>query len=161
MYVYYVKNAEDDTTKYFVSPIPSDMLSENKGLPPECIMGQIIQDPQNFVPENFVQNKAFVDLLHEVIADNVNEYAPVKEEAEKQNEGYVYIIDARTKKPGVDVPQEDIIGAVEVKDGRIGEYKPSPNYVLYTSSGFMQLDQWFNERLFNVMVEHLKAWSES
>jgi hypothetical protein len=159
MYVYYVKDAEDDTTKYYVSPIPNEVVSESKGIPPECIMGQILEDPQNFKPENFVQNKAFVDFLHEVIADNVLDYKPVLDEAEKQAEGYVYIIDARTPNPGEDVPSEDIIGAVEVKDGAPGEYHPSPNYKLYTDNGFMRLDKWFNERLFSAMMAHMKRWN--
>ena len=56
-------------------------------------------------------------------------------------DGWVYLIDGRTRTPGGAVPPEDIIGAFEVRGGRIvpGSYQAGPRHRILSRDGFFRL----------------------
>ena len=62
--------------------------------------------------------------------------------AEAQEDGWVYVIDLRTPDgPQGRVPQEDIIGAFEVRDGKVvaDSYWRNEDHVPFSENGFMSL----------------------
>jgi hypothetical protein len=92
--------------------------------------------------EAFRQNPAFVDFMHEVIRTTGPNDPELREAAQEQRDGWVYIIDLRTPEgPGGRVPPEDIIGAFEVQDGQIvaDSYQASSTHRVYTNDGMVCL----------------------
>jgi hypothetical protein len=83
----------------------------------------------------------FVDFMHGVIARRGSDLPGLVEEARRQGNGWVYIVDQRTRTPEGPVPPEDIIGAFEVKGGQIvpGSYRRSPKHKILSADGFLQL----------------------
>jgi hypothetical protein len=123
-----------------------------KGIIPEAIVG-VLKRPLNegeaIRPENFIRNKLFNDLMHEFIARHGPELKGLQAEAQRQGEGWVYLIDGRTATPQGNVPPTDIIGAFEVKAGRLvaQSYKRNPRHVLLSLEGFFRLPPELHEQL--------------
>ena len=59
--------------------------------------------------------------------------------ANNQKEGWVYIIDQRSPPPQGEVPPYDIIGAFEVMEARLGEFKPNSKYQIKSPNGLADL----------------------
>jgi len=110
-------------------------------------MGKLVDGPDLFDAEHFAPNVRFIEFLQDVIARHAANCPGLVAEAKRQQEGYVYIFDARTPTPGEAVPPEDIIGAVGVQGGAVTGYQGNPNYQIFTASGLMKLDSWFQSRL--------------
>lgn len=130
-------------TKHYVSPLPTH-VTESTGLQPYAIYGRLtreLKDGEAISPKVFTPNPAFVDFLHTFIA----EYAPkdtlFRKEVERSEDGWVYVIDARTPTPDGDVPPEDIIGGFQVEDGELvpESYNGNTKYVVLTEHGFTRL----------------------
>src|SRR4051812_24574704 len=70
-------------------------------------------------------------------------------EAKRIGEGWVYVIDARPANPRGRVPPEDILGAFEVKAGRVvtDSYRRNAKHVILSKDGFFQLDAVLRKRL--------------
>jgi hypothetical protein len=123
-----------------------------EGLPPKAIIG-ILRRPlgssEKIEPSNFTRNRVVVDFMHDVISRRCPEIADLKSAARRQGEGWVYLLDARTKTPKGAVPPEDIIGAFAVKAGEIvsGSYAPNPRHLLFSSNGIFQLPPEFRKML--------------
>jgi len=49
-----------------ISLLNPNIIKKLNGLPNKAICGYFIND--NFLPENFIQNQEFVDLLHKIIS---------------------------------------------------------------------------------------------
>ncbi len=114
------------------------------GLPTEALIGEVlvIEPGVNAVrPDNIRVNRVFVDFMHRVIA----QYAPTLPDfqagARHQHEGWLYILDARTPTPQGEVPPEDILGAFEVRQGRVvpGSYQPSSKHQIVSERGLVRL----------------------
>jgi hypothetical protein len=105
--------------------------------------------------ESFARGKEFTDFLHESIARNGPSLPGLVAAAEKEREGYVYIIDGRTPTPQGRVPNEDIIGAFQIREGKVSfdTYQRFEPHRLYTERGFFQLDQL----LAQLVLEDLEA----
>ena len=131
--------------------VPQDVLTLlppqitfTKGIIPEAIVGVLkrpLKEGEAITSETFVRNKVFTDFMHEFIALHGPEVEGLQAEARKQGEGWVYLIDARTANPQGKVPPHDIIGAFEVKAGRLvpQSYKRNPNHVLLSQDGYFRL----------------------
>lgn len=141
----YVCNVDTpEGAKDYVTCLPQDLVIE-KGLPPEAIVGILLrplEQGEPITPSVFARNHNFVDFLHQVIARRGPSMPGLVEEARRQGEGWVYIIDQRTRDPQGSVPPEDIIGVFEVAGGEvvIDSYHPSPKHQILSVDGFFRLD---------------------
>ncbi len=123
---------------------PEQMFS--RGLAPEAIVGELsrpLAAGEPITPEVFARNRVFVEFLHAVIARRAPSLPGLIAEARRQGEGWVYLIDQRTRTPDGAVPPEDIIGVFEVRGGAIvpGSYKASPRHRILSPDGFFRLSE--------------------
>jgi hypothetical protein len=112
------------------------------GLHAEAILGVLAPGSDGVItPEGFQQNPAFVEYLGTLIAEHIFDVEGVRREAQRQGEGYVYLLDARTPTPAGAVSPSDVIGAVAVRDRELvaGSYRHNPNHRLLTAEGFFVL----------------------
>ena len=132
----------------FLSILNPDEIGSFKEIPGKAICGFFVND--GFSPNDFKVNTEFIDILHNTIKKHGYGLESLKVAAGEQVNGYVYIIDLRTK-DGVmgNVPPEDIIGAFKVSDGKIisNEYRPNNNYKVFTDSGLIQLPKDLKDKL--------------
>jgi hypothetical protein len=133
-----------DGQKDYVSCLPHEQVFAAGGLPPEAIIGSLLRPlktDEAITPEVFARNRVFVDFLHGVIARRGPTLPGLIAEARRQGEGWVYIIDQRTRTPQGSIPPKDIIGDFEVKDGQVvpGSYQPSPRHRILSDDGFFRL----------------------
>ena len=131
-------------TKDYVTLIAPD-VAFSRGLAPEAIVGVLLRPlkpEESITPEVFARNRIFVDFLHEVIARYGPDQPGCQTEAIRLGDGWIYIIDQRTPTPEGPVPPEDIVGALEVKDGNVvpGSYRASTKHMILASNGFFRLD---------------------
>ncbi len=129
--------------KDYISCLPSDLVF-SRGLAPESIIGVLLRplEPgEEITPAVFARNRVFVEFMHGVIARRGPGAPGLVAEAQRQRDGWVYIVDQRTRTPQGPVPPEDIVGAFQVKGGQIvpGSYQPSPRHLILSASGFFQL----------------------
>ena len=132
-----------DGIKDYVSCLPHELVFA-RGLVGEAIMGVLLQPldrQERITPDVFAPNRVFVDFMHDVVARRGPEQPGLVAEAQRQGDGWVYVIDQRTPTPGGAVPPEDIVGWFEVRGGRVvaGSYKPCPKHVVLTDDGFFNL----------------------
>lgn len=98
----------------FLSP---DQIAAIGKIPELAIIGcfEVVDGEKRFRP-----NRAFVEYMHEVIKRTGPSIESIQAVALRQRTGYVYVIDLRTPDgPQGRVPTEDIIGAFEIKEGKI------------------------------------------
>ena len=129
--------AEDARVLSLLSPAEISSLGE---LPGEAVAG-ILTDGGN-TPEYFRVNRAFVDFMHGVIAAAGPKDMSLIAAAQRQESGWIYVIDLRTRNgPQGEVPPEDIIGAFEVRSGKVEPetYQAFPAHQIFTTSGLVQL----------------------
>ena len=140
-----VKNPEDGSTVTFVSPRrpEGDAVS---GLRPEAVMGRLKGAHDELTIENFEENPIFLKFVHWVVGKHCRDWPGLQEEATRQQDGFVYIVDARCGGPDSDPPQEDILGMVKIEKGEIVGFQGSPDYRMLTERGFMQLSPWLREK---------------
>ena len=137
---YYVyESIISEKERKFISIVGTEVIFK-KGLKKEVIVGEL-KEGLELKPENFMPNKAFLEIFHSVISREVLHDPDAVSEAKKINEGYVYIIDKRVGDPAGNVNAEDIIGAVQVEKGSLvdNSYQGNPNYSLITDEGLFQL----------------------
>ena len=105
--------------------------------------------------ESFRPNPGFIEFMHSTIQRCVADDVDLQDAARRQNEGHVYILDGRTPEPEGHVPPEDIIGAVQVRNGEIvpGSYKANPNYRVYTDRGLVRLPRSLHQALLRALKE--------
>jgi hypothetical protein len=132
-----------DGVKDYVTCLPNEHIFA-RGLAAEAIVGVLLRplEPgEAITPAVFARNRVFVDFLHGVIARRGPELPGLLAAARRQGEGWVYVIDQRTRTPADAVPPEDIIGAFEVQGGQLvpGSYRPSPKHMILSADGFFQL----------------------
>ncbi len=129
-----------------VSIVPAD-VAFTKGLLPEAVMGTVPAGTKQILPSNFTVNPVFVRFLQNFIAKHAPTLSEFLAEAQRQQDGWVYIIDFRTGDVNGDVPPEDILGVFEVKSGEPLLYQSNPNYRLFTERGFFVLHPHLEARL--------------
>ncbi|MFT3683593.1 MAG: hypothetical protein QM783_01495 [Phycisphaerales bacterium] len=143
--------------KHYLTLLPPDLIL-SKGLLGEAVIGVLLRplDPsETITPEVFAPNGTFVAFMHEMIAKHTPDDPACKAEAKRQGNGWIYVIDGRTKTPQGEVPPEDIIGAFKVASGEIvpGGYQPNSRHLLLSSDGFFRL----SPELYTQLVEELRA----
>lgn len=150
-YAYEVDAPGDGGKRCYLSPLPREK-GFNLGLRPEAIIGEV-SDPNNITPQSFKPNPAFVRFLSHVLAKHAGQCVALVEEAQRTQNGWVYVIDQRTATPDDAVPPEDIIGAFEVQDGKMVRFHGSPNHQLVSNRGIFRLHSFFQDRL----IDELEA----
>ena len=145
-----------DNTRSLVVVSPSGR-PPNRSIEPVEIVGQfrMAGEVVEQSVESFARGKEFTAFLHESIARNGPSIPGLVRAAEKQRKGYVYVIDGRTPTPQGRVPNEDIIGAFEIRDGKVSfaSYQRYEAHRLYSDRGFFQLDQL----LAQLVIQDLEA----
>jgi hypothetical protein len=128
-----------DGYQHVLSLLEPTEVDARGGLPGEAIAGTYL-DPTHTL-ESFRANPVFVSFLHRVISAHSMASRELAKAASEMGKGYLYIIDWRTPDPDGEVPPEDIIAAVEIKDGRVApdSYQPNPNYRVLTQRGVTRL----------------------
>jgi hypothetical protein len=149
-----------DGVKEYVTCLPQEQVFA-RGLPPEAILGVLLRPlaaGEAITPDVFARNRAFVDFLHAVVARRGPGLPGLRSEARRQGDGWVYIIDQRTRTPQGPVPPEDIVGVFAVKDGEVvpGSYKRNPNHRLLSADGFF----WLAPELQACLLEELANRAE-
>jgi hypothetical protein len=127
----------------YVTCVPEQTVFE-RGLSPEAIIGVLLQPVDrvsSITPAIFARNRVFVDFLHAVIARRAPNLPGLISEARRQENGWVYVIDQRTRTPQGQVLPEDIIGAFEVQGGQLvlNSYQPSAKHQILSADGFFCL----------------------
>lgn len=152
VFIYDVTSPKDGKPVRFVSMLPPDVATEI-GLPGESVIGTLQGEGEHVRPEDFEVNPAFLPFLHWVIGKHGNECPGIVEACKRQQDGFVYVLDARTPDPLGKVPPEDIIGAVKVEKGQPISYEGHSAYQPLTATGFLRLEPWLKERI----IEELRA----
>lgn len=127
----------------YVSPLPHDHVARY-GLAPQAIIGQVTGDAEmgrSLTPETIVANGAFHDFLHDVVERHAPTTPSFADDARRQRDGWIFVVDQRTPTPGGRVPPEDVIGGFEVRGGHVvaDSYQRIPAHRLMTERGFFQL----------------------
>jgi hypothetical protein len=135
---------------------PEEIFSWGE-LPGEAIAGTYL-DPAHTL-ESFRVNPVFVSFLHRVISAHSITSPELAKAASELTTGHLYIIDRRTPDPNGAVPPEDIIGAIEVKDGLPlrDSYKANPNYRVLTTRGVTRLTPSQRETFVNALPRATRA----
>jgi hypothetical protein len=149
-----------DGVKDYVTCVPHQTAFAH-GLAPEAILGVLLRPVDQvaaITPDVFTRNRVFVDFLHEVIARRGPGLPGLIAEARRQGDGWVYLIDQRTRDPRGHIPPEDIIGVFAVQGGRIvpDSYQRSPKHLILSAEGFFQL----GAELQACLLEELAARAE-
>lgn len=161
---FYVHRAETQSGPHdFVSLVSADIVSEY-GLVGDAIVGEcvhLLEEGEPLTAANVRPNRAFVQLLHDVIARQAPQLPGLQAEARRQRTGWVHMIDARTPTPDGHVPPHDVIGSFEVRDGEVvpDSYRPNGNHKLFTEDGLFGLDPALHERLMERINELIVASS--
>ncbi len=129
--------------KYYVTLLPVDAVF-SQGLAAEAIVGMLLDDwtpDRPITPDVFARNSVFVDLLHGVIAQHAPSQPGFAAEAQQLGEGHVWIVDQRTATPDGAIPQEDILGGIEVQAGVAvpGSYLRCARHRILSERGFFRL----------------------
>ncbi len=144
----------------YVSPLPLDHVAKY-GLAPQAIVGQVTGATEAagaLTPETFVANGIFHEFLHGVVERHAPTTPSFADDARRQRDGWIYVIDQRTPNPGGRVPPEDVIGGFEVRAGHVvaHSYQPIPAHRLMTERGFFQLGSEL-EQCLRSELEQLRA----
>ena len=133
-----------------LSPLEIEQID---GIPSKAICGKF--ESENTDPMYFIENNEFTDLMHTLIERNGSNLTSLIDAAEKQKDGYLYIIDLRTPE-GVmgNVPTEDIIGAFKVENGKMigNSYWRNKSHKIFTKNGLVNLPP----ELFLLITDELK-----
>ncbi|MEU3455110.1 hypothetical protein ABZ671_16140 [Micromonospora sp. NPDC006766] len=130
------------------------------GLNPEAVMAVVCEgaDRDILAPTDVQENGPFLRLLSRVIFENIDQCASLRREAEIQGSGHVFLLDERTPDPGGRVNPVDIIGAIEVINGKpiAGSYQHNPRHRLFTAAGWFRLPSEIEAAL----ISRLRARAE-
>lgn len=158
--VYLYSLGENETPRDWLALVPQEIVF-TYGLAAEATIGAL-RNPVDagpgiggITPENFVPSRSFNEFLHGFLATEIYRQPAAQRQAAVQGSGYLYLLDRRTPDPTGTVPPEDIMGAVQISDGRLvpGTYQRNFNHRLFTRSGFFLLDEDLDRLLMSV-VQH-------
>ena len=124
------------------------------GLPTQGILGRFPEHPgkeNSISSRGFVPNPVFINFLHSTILKYSLDLKGLCIEAYRQQNGWVYILDGRCSTPQGEVESDDIIGAFEVKEGKIlpESYQKNNNYLILSSKGLCKFESQLQGYLIN------------
>jgi len=103
----------------------------------------------------FARNPAFVKFLHEVIARRAPGLPAFVTAARRQQDGWIYVIDQRTRDAHGEVPPEDIVGRFEVKGGLAVQdsYESNPRHLILSADGFFRIGADLEANLLEELID--------
>ena len=136
------------TIKHYLAFTSNPEGAFKKGIPGEAIIGEL-DSSLSVTPEKFRRNSIFKNVLHQVIADIIPELPDAQEEARRQHEGSLLVIDARVADPQGAVAPEDILGGFRVENGLIvkGSYQMNDSHIFITDKGLFRLQPAIHDAL--------------
>lgn len=143
-----------------LSPLSPEEVKD-RGLPTEAVLGEINAALPSMTPDQFEQNDAFVDLVHEIIRSNVPFIPSFCAEAASIGRGELLIIDQRSDID--DMTTEDILGRFDLTGGELdaSNYQPNEQYRVLTEKGPIQLDSELEEHLLTYLTKLPRPNAES
>lgn len=154
MWLFDISNPVSKEQLKAVSILSLEEVNKIGKLPNEAILGVVNGESSAININNFRNNKAFIDFMHNIISVEALKDQSIHESAAQQNNGWLYIIDERMSLEfGGEISPEDIIGAFEVKDGKIvsNSYQPNASYSVFSENGFIQLPHSLHQSLINAL----------
>lgn len=141
----------ENETLHLLSPLDSEALA-GKATRSEFFIGRLLDPEKGTAPENISFNADFLVLVHQVVRELMLTDPAVKAEIEKQENGFVFIIDQRSP-TSEEVIKEDVIGIYLVNDRQtdISKYRPNPDYLLIGRNGVAV----FNDKVEEELVRRL------
>jgi hypothetical protein len=145
-----------DGIRYYLTLVGSEILF-SRGLVPEAIVGVLSRQRQSdepITPDVFAPHRLFVEFLHQVIARHAANDPGFQAEAQRLRDGWIYIIDQRTPDPAGTVPPEDVIGGIQIANGKMipESYQRNPNHLILSSTGFFDLGPYLNGALLDEVL---------
>lgn len=158
MYLYAVEVG--NKIQKVIALLPPEQVKGIK-LASQCILGSLKNngfEDDDINLGNFYPNPTFINFLHGVIAKYGTQVSSLSAQAQKQEKGWVYIIDARCPDPQGRVLPEDIIGAFEVVNGKItsDSYKKNDKHLIFSEKGFFKLQSTLNKYLIQESLKLLE-----
>jgi hypothetical protein len=138
-----------DATVAVVTWIPVEKAFQI-GLPRGAICGVLRDSTGGLVPENFIPNRDFIDILHYLNAHHLD--PSLLEYVRSTSEPSVAVIDQRSPDVNAAIPPEDILGLYEIEDRQVVRYRPNPNYGLVTTRGTFFLTPWLRQCLVSAVL---------
>ncbi|MGC4750442.1 hypothetical protein ACLQ28_32960 [Micromonospora sp. DT201] len=133
-----------------VSLLEPDWVFQH-GLHPDAVLAVVREgaDPNVLAPADVQEIGPFLRLLSRVIFESIDKCDSLRREAEIQGNGYVYLLDERSPDPGGRVNPADILGAIEVSNGKpvAGSYQHNPRHQLLTAAGWFRLPSEIEQAL--------------
>ena len=129
-----------------------DAVQLQGGLLRECVLGELDPTNNDLSAEDFKPNEVFVRFVGWVLSKHLREIPALMAEVVRQGNGQVHVVDQRTRQSDGSVPPRDILGSVEVEDGKPVRYTLSPNYELFTEDGLPQLDEYLMRFLYEELA---------
>ena len=143
-----IETTVEGVNKYYCTFVPHEHVFKY-GLIDAVIIGEVEKSDSgemDFI-NTFKENSLFKKTIFNFIeTEAINEPSLITE-AKKQNNGWVYIIDQRTPTPEGEVPPSDIMGAFEVTNGNLGNFKANQNYQLKSDNGFTNFGEALNIKM--------------
>lgn len=123
-----------------------------KGLPPEAIIGSLLQPNGRIVPDNFARNRIFVDFMHKIIEREGPQTAEIQKQTSQLKSGNLLLIDDRAPQASRGAPQsEEVVGTFAVAAGRIVSYVPNREHRILSSKGLFRLPFGLQDKLIREM----------
>lgn len=143
---------EGGNGRRLASPLPEDIIMK-QGMPSEALAGEFKGKAQTRAPEDFEANPVFVKFLQWSIAKHIRDCPEFIEEAKRRGDGSLLVVDVRALPLKDNVADEDLIGVVEVKQGKAEKFSGFARYQPYTSKGFTQLVPSLHEKYLQELSE--------
>jgi hypothetical protein len=149
-----IKDSDNKPILKAFSPLSPEQVEQIGSLKGEAIIGFITGHLSLLSLENFYPNKLFKDFMQNVISTEAPKDSEIQAVALEQQEGWIYIVDRRVPgNPQKETSQEDILGALEIKNGRIvaNSYQPNKNYLIFGENGLLQLPDLLHQALISAL----------
>ena len=150
VYIYTINEA--GRSRRLATLLPEEITRQH-GLKTYAIVGEFTQAEGE--EETFKVNPAYIEFLSWAIAKHAPHCPSLQAKvAEKQN-GNLLINDLRGHLSGAEITEEDVIGMVEIKDGKLIRYAGNKNYRPFSQHGFMLLEPWLNQKIREELMEQV------
>lgn len=156
VYIYTINDAKGSRRLACMLP---EAVTRQHGLKSFAIVGEFADGTDN--TNKFVVNPAFLDFLAWAIARHAAQCPSLIAQAQKHQNGHLYVTDARGRVNGAQSSEADIIGIVAIKDGKIISYAGNKNYLPFNEHGFMTIEPWLNSKIREELLEQVTRTAQA
>jgi len=125
------------------------------GLPPEAIVGQLLDGTKEITSANFARNRVFVDYMHSFIAAEGPADGELRGAARRVRNGELRVLDRRAK--GDEPAEEDVVGTFQIVDGTLTTYTRNPKHRILGDRGLFRLPQSLEKKLVEALARKALA----